>query len=69
MLKSEFRVLRAGQVVSDSSFVASSLKYFKEDVNEVGRGKECGLSLAGCSEFEEGDEIECFSVEMKRKFA
>lgn len=68
-LKSEFRVLRAGKVVSESSFVASSLKYFKEDVNEVGRGKECGLSLAGCSEFEEGDEIECFSVEMKRKFA
>ncbi|GKY98501.1 hypothetical protein MPSEU_000807200 [Mayamaea pseudoterrestris] len=67
-LKSEYRILRNGKVLSDATYTVSSLKYFKEDVNEVARGKECGLSLAGYSLFEEGDEIECFSIEMKREF-
>jgi translation initiation factor IF-2 len=68
-LKSEYRILRDGKAVNGSTYAASSLKYFKDDVSEVTRGKECGLSLAGCNDFQEGDEVECFSVEMRREFA
>jgi len=64
-LKSQFRVLRKGKTLADG-LSATSLKEFKQDVEEISSGKECGLSLANYSAYEEDDEIECFSVEMKR---
>lgn len=67
---SQYRVVRDGKVVTSESATirATSLKHFKEDVVEIGRGKECGLSLSVFSDFREGDTIECFSIEMKREF-
>jgi len=59
----QYRVLRKGQPVVDK-LRASSLKEFKQDVDQIGAGKECGLSLASFSEYEEGDVVECFSIEM-----
>lgn len=67
LLKCRFRVLRKGQVVGRANLQASSLKHFKLDVDEVSKGKDCGLSLSGHKDFEEGDIIECFSVEMRRE--
>jgi translation initiation factor IF-2 len=61
----QYRVLRDGKTIVDN-IGASSLKHFKDDVEEVGRGKECGLSLTDHDDYEKGDEIECFSIEMKR---
>jgi translation initiation factor IF-2 len=64
--KAQFRILRNGKaLVPDQSLRAFSLKHFKEEVDEIGRGKECGLALAGFSDYEKGDIIECFSIEMK----
>jgi translation initiation factor IF-2 len=64
-----FRVLRNGDVIESTiqGMPATSLKHFKEDVTEIGRGKECGLSLANFGDFEEGDEIECWSVSMEHQ--
>jgi translation initiation factor IF-2 len=39
------------------------LKRFKDEVNEVRSGMECGIRLDGFDEFQEGDTIECYSQE------
>jgi translation initiation factor IF-2 len=67
-LRSQFRVVRDGKVVSSGILSATDLKHFKENVDQIGRGKDCGLSLGGYSSYEEGDVVECFSVEMRREF-
>ena len=56
------RLLRDGVVVHEGDL--SQLKRFKDDVREVARGYECGLSFAGYSDIREGDVVECFEVEM-----
>ena len=63
-----FRIYRDGKLISpdDQSVTASSLRRFKELVESVRLGEECGLGLSGFTDFEEGDEIECYSVEMKK---
>ena len=39
----------------------------KEAVLEVQRGDDCGLGLDGFDDFEEGDVVECYSVEQKKR--
>jgi translation initiation factor IF-2 len=56
------RVLRDGVVIHSGEL--SQLKRFKDDVREVARGYECGLSFAHFENLQEGDIIECFEVEM-----
>ena len=56
------RLLRDGVVVHSGDL--SQLKRFKDDVREVARGYECGLSFAGYNDLREGDMVECFEVEM-----
>lgn len=62
-----YRIIRNGKVLegTEKGLKPTSLKHFKDDVDEIGRGKECGLSLEGFNGFEEGDEIECWSVSME----
>jgi translation initiation factor IF-2 len=56
------RLLREGVVVHQGEL--SQLKRFKDDVREVARGYECGLSFAGFNDLREGDQVECYEVEM-----
>ena len=56
------RLLRDGVVVHQGEL--SQLKRFKDDVREVARGYECGLSFAGFSDLREGDMVECYEVEL-----
>jgi len=62
-LRCFYRVLRKGEVISKGLPISTSLKHFKDDVEEVSSGMECGLSIDGHSDYEEGDIIECFSIE------
>ncbi len=55
------RLLREGVVIHNGEL--SQLKRFKDDVREVARGYECGLSFAGFSDLRELDQVECFEVE------
>jgi translation initiation factor IF-2 len=55
------RVMRSGVCVHESKI--DTLKRFKDDVKEVRAGYECGVHVAGYEAYEEGDVIECFSVE------
>jgi translation initiation factor IF-2 len=54
------RVVRDGAVVYTSKL--SSLKRFKEDVNEVRTGFECGAGIANFNDVKIGDMLECFQV-------
>ncbi len=56
------RLLREGVVIHQGEL--SQLKRFKDDVREVARGYECGLSFAGFNDLREGDMVECYETEM-----
>ncbi|MSP00893.1 MAG: translation initiation factor IF-2 [Acetobacteraceae bacterium] len=56
------RVLRDNVVIHSGEL--SQLKRFKDDVREVARGYECGLSFANFHDLQEGDVVECFETEM-----
>jgi translation initiation factor IF-2 len=55
------RLLRDSVVVWEGDFAA--LKRFKDDVNEVKNGFECGISLQNFNDIKIGDEIECYMIE------
>ena len=55
------RVLRNGQAIGENLTV-ESLKRVKDDVNEVREGFECGISLAGFNDIQEGDIIEAYEM-------
>ncbi len=55
----EVRVLRDGAVVYTGR--VSSLRRFKEDVNEVRSGFECGVGISNFNDVKVGDILECFS--------
>ncbi len=58
------RVIRAGVVVYEGEL--TSLKRFKDDVEEIGNGYECGVVIKGYEDVVVGDVIETFKkVEQK----
>ncbi|OKL42170.1 translation initiation factor IF-2 [Pontibacter flavimaris] len=62
---SKVRLVRDGIVVLDGEILA--LKRFKDDVAEVRQGYECGISLKGYNDIQEGDIIEAYvEKEVKR---
>ncbi|MDR1762219.1 MAG: translation initiation factor IF-2 [Bacteroidales bacterium] len=63
---SKVRIIRDGIVVYTGEL--GSLKRFKEDVKEVGRGYECGLNIANYNDIKIGDIIEAYEEKaVKRK--
>jgi translation initiation factor IF-2 len=59
------RVIRDGIVVADGKL--ASLKHFKDDVKEVGKGKEGGLMIDGYNDVAMDDTLEVYEmVEIKR---
>ncbi|GAB0118207.1 translation initiation factor IF-2 [Acidisoma sp. 7E03] len=56
------RLLRDNVVIHEGEL--SQLKRFKDDVKEVARGYECGLSFAGFQDLREGDIVECYEREL-----
>jgi len=60
----EYRVMRERKVLYQGP--ASSLRHFKESVQEVEKGHECGLVLEGFGDFKVGDTVECV-VKQKTK--
>ena len=59
------RVLRENVVIYEGEL--ESLRRFKDDVNEVRSGTECGIGVKNYSDVRVGDQIECFErVEVAR---
>ncbi len=63
--KSRVRVIRDGIVIHTGEL--SSLKRFKDDVKEVSKGYECGLTIKNFNDIREGDQIEAFDVKMEKQ--
>ncbi len=57
----QIRILRDGETLWTGR--VDMLKRFKDDVREVLQGFECGVSLAGWNDIQEGDRLESFKVE------
>ncbi len=55
------RLIRDGVVIWEGDI--ASLKRFKEDVNEVKQGFECGISLVNYNDLKVNDEIEAYVIE------
>lgn len=55
------RVLRDDEILFEGE--VASLKHIQDDVTEVRKGFECGVTLKGFNDFDEGDIIECYVVE------
>ena len=60
-MEGKARVLRNKKVVHSGAI--ASIRHFKDEVEEVSQAQECGILLADFEEFQEGDIIECFSLE------
>jgi len=59
------RVLRENVVIYEGEL--ESLRRFKDDVNEVRSGTECGIGVKNYSDVKVGDQIECFErIEVAR---
>ena len=61
------RIKRGGDVVWEGRL--ESLKRFKEDVREVEKGYECGVSITGYNDFKIGDVIETYEKRVKARKA
>ncbi|MFN2452315.1 MAG: translation initiation factor IF-2 [Candidatus Dormibacteria bacterium] len=57
------KVLRDGREIATSK--VSQLRRFKDDVREVARGYDCGITLEDFAEFQEGDLIEAYTIEQQ----
>jgi translation initiation factor IF-2 len=62
------RVLRENVVIFEGGL--ESLRRFKDDVNEVRAGTECGIGVKNYNDVRVGDQIECYSrIEVARTVA
>jgi len=61
----DVRVMRDGAVVEDGTL--TSLRHFREEVNEMNAGTECGIVLQGFSDFQVGDILEVHRQERGRR--
>jgi translation initiation factor IF-2 len=60
------RILRDNIVIQEMGTL-TTLKRFKEEVNEVVMGQECGMSFGQFQDIKKGDVIECFNVEIVQR--
>ena len=61
----DVRVMRDGAVVEES--IITSLRHFRDEVNEMNAGTECGIILQGFNDFQEGDILEVHRQERGRR--
>jgi len=61
----QVKLLRAKDTIWEGRF--ASLKRFKDDVKEVTSGYECGISLEGFNDLQEGDIIQAFTKEKQEQ--
>jgi translation initiation factor IF-2 len=61
IVKGKVRVMRRKGLIYEG--VTQSLRRFQDEVNEVRAGMECGIRLDGFDDFQQGDVIECYTLE------
>ncbi len=58
--KDKVRILRDGKVIYDGKI--KSLRHIKDDVSEVAKGYECGISIEDYNDVKEGDVLETYDI-------
>jgi translation initiation factor IF-2 len=58
----KYRLVRNGEVIHTGE--AASLKHEKDDVREIRAGFECGVQLKGFNDYQAGDVLECYILEL-----
>ena len=61
IVKGKVRLRRRKEIIYEG--VTQSLRRFQDEVNEVRAGMECGIRIEGFSDFQVGDNIECYTYE------
>ena len=61
IVKGKVRLRRRKEIIYEG--ITQSLRRFQDEVNEVRAGMECGIRIEGFTEFQIGDNIECYAVE------
>ena len=61
IVKGKVRIRRRKEIIFEG--ITQSLRRFQDEVNEVRAGMECGIRIEAFSEFQIGDNIECYTVE------
>jgi len=61
IVKGKVRVRRRKEIIYEG--IAQSLRRFQDEVNEVRAGMECGIRIEGFTEYQIGDNIECYAME------
>jgi translation initiation factor IF-2 len=59
--KGKVRVMRRKNLVYEG--ITQSLRRFQDEVNEVRAGMECGIRIDGFDDFQNGDMVECYTIE------
>jgi translation initiation factor IF-2 len=58
------RVYRKNELIYNGE--VTSLRRFQDNVKEVKAGLECGIKLDNFMDFEEGDTVEFFEIELRK---
>ncbi len=61
IVKGKVRVRRRKEIIYEG--LTQSLRRFQDEVNEVRAGMECGIRIEGYSDYQIGDNIECYAIE------
>ena len=61
----DVRVVRNGTIVEENT--VTSLRHFRDEVNEMNAGTECGIVIQGFNDFQEGDILEVHRQERGRR--
>ena len=59
------RIVRNGEILEEATI--TSLRHFRDEINESTAGSECGIVLQGFNDFEEGDALEIHRQERDRR--
>jgi translation initiation factor IF-2 len=61
IVKGKVRIRRRKEIIYEG--LTQSLRRFQDEVNEVRAGMECGIRIEGFTDYQTGDNIECYTVE------
>lgn len=63
--KSKLRIMRGGQTIGEG--LLNSLKRNNDNVQELGEGHECGIRFHGSVKLQEGDILEAYRQELRKR--
>jgi translation initiation factor IF-2 len=61
IVKGKVRLRRRKEIIYEG--LTQSLRRFQDEVNEVRAGMECGIRIEGFTQYQLGDNIECYTIE------